>query len=374
MLSAFVPISTDLYLPALPIMAENLNTTEAMMNLTMIGFFVAYAIVSLIWGPFSDKYGRRIILIIGVIIYTAGSILCALAGDITWLIIFRLIQAVGGGTTFTLATAITRDVYDGRKQESILAIVQSLTMIVPVVAPLIGAFLLNFTNWRGMFWIQAVLGLVVTIFALLFKETLKEKGESNIIGTLARLVVVMKNPRFAVLVPIFQLVPIGVMSFVASSSYIYQNYFGLSSQVYSYYFLINALGMMLGPMLYIYFSRFIDRDKIITFSFIILLLSGILILLFGAKGPWILSFTMLPASIFGGVTRPPGTFLMLSQQKSDTGSAASINVFFGTIFASVGMSLSTALPFNMITTIGLLFTVISIFSGILWIALKKGYK
>lgn len=159
-LSAFIPLSTDLYLPALPGMAEYFNAPVNMVNLTLILFFVFFSIGTLIWGPLSDKYGRKPVLMAGLIIYTIASVLCAYAGDIDQLITFRVFQAAGGSAAGAVAMAMVKDVYDGRKREVVLSVVHSMVVLAPAVAPVVGAFLLSFTSWRGSFWFLAGIVLV----------------------------------------------------------------------------------------------------------------------------------------------------------------------------------------------------------------------
>ena len=178
LLSAFVPLSTDLYLPALPTMMKFFHVSELEMNLTLILFFVFYALATLIWGPLSDRYGRRPVLLIGLTGYTLASILCASAADVQQLILFRILQASSGGAAAAVATAVVKDVYQGRKQESILAIVQSMVVICPAVAPVIGALLLKFTSWRGIFATQAILGVVVVAGSFAFQETIESKNSN----------------------------------------------------------------------------------------------------------------------------------------------------------------------------------------------------
>jgi len=137
-LSAFVPLSTDLYLPALPGMAKYFGVTSDLANLTLILFFVFFAAGALFWGPLSDKYGRRPILLIGLSIYSLAGFLCAGSGDIYHLILFRILQAVGGSGAFAVATAIIKDVYDAKNRELILALVQSMVLISPMTAPVLG--------------------------------------------------------------------------------------------------------------------------------------------------------------------------------------------------------------------------------------------
>jgi DHA1 family bicyclomycin/chloramphenicol resistance-like MFS transporter len=207
------------------------------------------------WGPFSDKYGRRPILIIGLTAYTIAGVLCAISTSIYQLMLFRMLQAIGAGAASAVAVAIVKDAYRGKKRESILAIVQSLVVIAPTVAPILGAFLLNLTSWRGTFAAQAVIGVSVVAGSIAFRETLVERTDVSILRTLGRLGVVLKNPGFASLLPIFSLVSISNMAFIAASSYIYQNDFGVTSQTYSYYYALNAVGMMFGPLAYMQLSR-----------------------------------------------------------------------------------------------------------------------
>lgn len=373
LLGAFPPLSLDMNLPALPTMAKHFGTTEAVMNLTLIVFFIVYAIASLIWGALSDKYGRKPVLIIGVLLYLLGSFLCSIAGTAAQLIAFRVIQGLGGGVTLTVSTAIVRDVYTGRKQETILSVVQSMTMICPVAAPIIGAILLNFTSWRGIYCAQAVFGTIVAVGTFLFTETIKGYGAESIVATLGRLVAVSKKPSFIVLTLVFHPVSIGLMVFVTSSAYIFQDYFGISPQVYSYFFSINAVGMVAGPLLYILISKQFRRNTIVKVCFFILLISGVLVAAAGAKDPWLFSFLLLPASLAGSCIRPPGTFLLLSMHQNDIGSASAVVTFSGIIFGSIGMITASLLSFNMITTIGVVNLLMALISGGIWIRIEKKY-
>ena len=149
LLSAVVPLSIDLYLPALPTMTAYFRVPEYETNLTLILFFVFYALATLVWGPLSDKYGRRRILLVGLAVHAVAGALCAVSLNIYQLMFFRVLQAVGAGAATAVATAIVRDTYEGRKREKILAIVQSMVIISPALAPVVGALLLRFTSWRG---------------------------------------------------------------------------------------------------------------------------------------------------------------------------------------------------------------------------------
>lgn len=338
LLSAFVPLSTDLYLPALPTMTKFFGVSEIIMNLTLILFFVFYSIATLVWGPLSDRYGRRLILLIGLTGYMFAGILCGLATSAFEIILFRVLQAIGGGVATTIATAVIKDVYTGRKQETTLAIVQSMVVISPALAPVIGSLLLTFISWRGIFFTQAFLGLIVVIGAVIFQETHDTSKETTSVGrSLSRLGVLMTNPAFSALLINFSAVSIVSLSFISSSSYIFQVHFGLSSRAFSYFFAFNALGMLLGPLLYIRLSKYIDRMVILYACFLLGIVGGVLVLGLGLHNPYLFAITELPATLASSASRPPATYLILKQQENDNGSAASLYSAGGTIMGSLGM-------------------------------------
>ena len=134
LLSAFVPLSTDLYLPALPGMGDFFGVSATLTNLTLILFFLFFSLGLLVWGPLSDKYGRRPVLLAGLALYIAASAGCAASLEVWHLVAFRILQAIGGSAASAVATAMVKDVYDGRKRESVLALVQSMVVISPAVA------------------------------------------------------------------------------------------------------------------------------------------------------------------------------------------------------------------------------------------------
>jgi DHA1 family bicyclomycin/chloramphenicol resistance-like MFS transporter len=369
-LSAFPPLSTDLYLPSLPVMTRYFQVPAYLTNLTLILFFIFFSLATLVWGPLSDKYGRRPVLITGVIGYTLASMLCAVAPNVYQLVLFRVFQALGGGAASAVATAIVKDAYQGKKQESILALVQSMVVLCPAAAPVLGALLLKFVSWRGVFWTQALWGLVVVAGSLAFRETLRVKSSYGLAPTLGRLGAVLKNSRFTILLIIFSAVSIPFMAFISASSYIYQNNFGLSSQVFSYYFAFNAAGLLLGPLLYVRLSRHFRRLAILNACFVVLLTSGILICLLGRLAPWLLALTLLPASIAGSCTRPPSTFLMLAQQENDAGSASSLLGSFASVMGSVGIILASFAG-NLILTVGALYILVGLLGGGCWLVAAR---
>ncbi|SHI10964.1 MFS transporter, DHA1 family, bicyclomycin/chloramphenicol resistance protein [Sporobacter termitidis DSM 10068] len=367
LLSAFVPMSTDLYLPALPTMTKYFDVPEVLTNLTIILFFVFYSAATLVWGPLSDKHGRRPVLLVGLIGYAAASLLCALAPNVYMLIAARILQAIGAAAASATATAVVKDVYEGQTLEKRIAAIQSISVIVPVVAPMLGALLLKITDWRGAFYVQAILGAIIVLMTFLFTETIQERSTGGIFTTMGRLFVVLRNKRFTALLLIFSLIGATFMAYISASSYIYQDFFGLSGQVYSYFFSFNAAMMFVGPILYIRLSSHFSRFALVNLSFIVTAAAGVLLSTVGQLNPWLFALTLLPTTIMGSFIAPPSRFLMLSQQTGDTGSASSLINAVGSIAGSVGMTVTSLNFGNLVVVIGVLNVVMGLVCGAAWL-------
>ncbi len=366
LLSAFVPLSTDLYLPALPGMSAYFGVDAARINLTISLFFIFYALGTLFWGPLSDRYGRRTILISGLSLYIVASVFCATAQSVQVLTLARVFQAIGGSAAGAVATAVVKDVYNGKQRESVLAVVQSMVTISPAVAPVLGAFLLKVMSWRGVFWTLMGIGVLALVGSLLFEETIRERNVGRLHQSFLRMGKVLQNSRFTMLWVLFSLTSVASLAFITSSTYIYQENFLLSSQVYSLYFSVNALAMTVGPMLYLWLSKRFDVQKIIRFCFGSAALSGVLVILLGNLQPWVFALCILPSTLANSCVRPPSVNLMLDQQENDSGSVSSLIGCMGLLMGSLGMQLMSLNWGNPIIALGILTTGIAGFSFMAW--------
>jgi DHA1 family bicyclomycin/chloramphenicol resistance-like MFS transporter len=371
LLSAFPPLSTDLYLPSLPTMTGYFGVAEYLTNLTLIVFFVCFALSTLVWGPLSDKYGRRPILLVGLSLYAGAGVACAASADVYQLILFRALQAIGGGAAAATGTAIVKDVYRGRRRETALAIVQSLFFIAPAVAPAIGSLLLAFTSWRGVFVVQAAIGGVAVAGAIAFKETIEVRRTGGVAHALGRLASVARNPAFMTLLAVFSLTGIAMLSFIGASSYIYQNEFGLSSGAFSLFFAFNALGMLAGPLLYVFVGERFPRFAVVTVCFAAIAMAGAAVVAFGEIGPFVFAPLLLPATVATSCTRPPGAYLMLSQAESDAGSASALMGSVTMIMGSIGVTLISVIPGSLVHVVGGLNLIVGSICLVAWLVVSR---
>lgn len=370
-ISAFPPLTIDLYLPALPQMVEVFNTDQSMVNLTLSSYFVTYAVGLLFWGPLSEKFGRKPILLIGIASYMVASVLCAMTNSIEQLIGARIFQAFAGSAITVIATAIVKDLYDGREREKIMATIMSLVIIAPMVAPVFGAFLLKIASWRMMFVTLAIFGAFASVLALCYRETLESKYQGSIFRSWGRLAVVMKNRSFIKLLVIFSITPMALMGFLAAGSYIYINDFGLTEQQFSYAFAFNALCASFGPTLYMKLSYRVSVQKVISGCFTLLAIAGVFTLTVGGLSPWFFMFIAAPATLMVIIMRVPGTNLMLNQQDQDTGSAIALIQFFSMICGSLGMVLVSIRPDSLIENLGFIQLSVGILGGLMWLMVRN---
>jgi DHA1 family bicyclomycin/chloramphenicol resistance-like MFS transporter len=373
--AAFLPLSTDMCLPALPEITAYFSAREFETNLTLSLFMLVFTLAMLIWGPLSDKFGRKPVLLIGLGLYTIAGFLCASAQNIHLLIVFRILQAIGGAGPQVLTSAILKDVFVGKKQENAFAISQSCILICPAVAPLIGSLLMYVIGWQGLFVFMGCGGAIFfALGALFYKETLQKTLSVSVIRSFSRLVVVLKHGPFLQMLLIFSVPGMAYLAFVQASSYIYQVDFGTSSRDFSLYFAIVTIGSIVGPALYIFLSRRVMKPyNVVTLAFMIFIVIGVAILFFGGVSPLLLSLFMFLPAMSMSLTRPAGTFLMINLKKDDTGSASSLIASVGLLCGTAGMMLISVLG-NYLLTQSFILIGTGLFGGLLWLILFRKDK
>ena len=163
MLTALGPLCTDFYLPALPDLTRQLETTTTLTQLSLTASLLGLGLGQLFFGPLSDRIGRRIPLLLSLVLFIASSVLCATTDSITMLIVWRFVQGVAGAGGSVLARSIARDSYHGTMLTQFFALLMTVNGIAPVVSPVLGGFIASHFDWRMLFWVMAGAGLALLI-------------------------------------------------------------------------------------------------------------------------------------------------------------------------------------------------------------------
>lgn len=337
LLTAFPALSTDMILPAIPSLAKTWNQPLSLVNLILVCFFVTYGFFLLFYGPVSDRFGRRRPLFLGLAVYIMASLLCAFASSAPMLIGLRILQAAGAAASSSISMAMTKDIFSGQERERILAYIAVIMALAPMLGPVLGGWVLADFSWPWIFFIQAVMGLIGMILVLHFPETLPQVSDtplSRVMHTYSRLLL---NPSYIVMVLVMSASLFPLYSFIAGSSDIYINGFGMTEQKYSYFFAFNAMALMVGSFACLRLTGSISSRHLITVGFVGIFLGGIFLLLIGQHGPWSFALPMFLITFSLGLSRPPSNNLVLEQVDRDAGSASSLLIFSYFTLGAVGM-------------------------------------
>lgn len=363
-LMAFTSLSTDIYLPAMPQMAHELNGN---VELTVTGFLGGFALAQLIWGPMSDRIGRKIPLFIGMILFIIGSIGCALSQSIEQIVFWRVFQAFGACTGPMLGRAMIRDLYARTQAAQMLSTLMIIMAIAPIVGPLLGGQIIKFSTWHSIFWLLAMIGAVMFISLFFLPETHapEKRTTTSVLNTFKNYRQLLGNRQFMRYTLCVTFFYVAAFTFIVGSPFVYISFYGVDAQHYGWLFALNIVGVMGLSFVNRNLVKRFSLDQLLKFTTAIAMLALlILCVLFYAQIGGVYSIIAMVFVFFSmnGMIAANSTAAALDGVPEMAGSASALigSLQYGSgIISSLLLAwLSTGTPTTMIV-IMTIFTVLS---------------
>jgi MFS transporter, DHA1 family, multidrug resistance protein len=367
LLAGFPALATDMYLPALPMLQHLWQLSLAEANFSLVIFFITFSLFLLIYGPLADRFGRRPVLFVGLLIFIAGSLFCAMAQSIGQLVLARFLQGCGAAAASSLCLTLSKDLYTGEQQKKVMAYIGVIVPLVPMLAPMLGSWVIEHLSWRVIFISHVILALASLFGAITLKEPEIHRTQGGISAVLRRYVVLLQNKSYRSLTLVFSITPLFFYSFLAASSSIYMHDFQLTSQQFGLLFGFNAVGLMAGSYSCAKLSSRLTSMQILNWSLAGMFIAGSVMFFWH---PTSISFaaSMFAISYCMGISRPLCNHMVLEQVHNDVGAASSLLTFSSFILGSIGMQMVSLLPDAKIIMIAVMALVGSV---IPWLALRR---
>ena len=323
-LSAFGPFVVDLYLPSLPQLASFFETSASMTQLTLTTAMIGLAVGQLLLGPLSDKFGRKIPLIISLVIYIISTVLIVYAPNIEAIIVLRVIQGLSSAGSVVISRAVATDLYRGREMTRFFGLLMTINGIAPIISPILGSLLLEYISWKGVFVFLALIGVIVLLFCFRLKESLsiENRLQGSIFATFSTFGVIIKNRLFMSYVGIESFLLGAMFAYIAASPFILQSFYGLSSFAFSLCFGANGAALVIGANV----GGKLENRKALAigvFAFVVAALYTIAVLII--QPHWLFVeigfFAML---LLMGITFPAISTLAMESERQYAGSASAL--------------------------------------------------
>lgn len=338
-LTTLGPLAIDLYLPALPAIADSMGEPLSRIQYTLSAYTIGFALSQLVYGPLSDRFGRRAVMFPGIIFFILTNILAALCTSANELIIVRVLQAMSAAAILVTIPAMIRDLFPSEQMAKALSSIMLVMTVAPLVAPLLGGQILKFFGWPSLFIFLAIMASLSMILAFFrVRETLPE--ENRLIITPVQLAInysnILRNREAITCILCHAFFFGGMFAFITGSPFVYIELFGVAPDHYGFLFAINIVAMTVANMVNI---RLVERFKLFSIlragSFVAAL-SGLLLLLNAITGFGGLAGLMIPIACYVacvGFTGPNSNALALSHFSKSAGSA---NALAGALRFTVG--------------------------------------
>jgi DHA1 family bicyclomycin/chloramphenicol resistance-like MFS transporter len=265
-LSLIAPLAIDMYLPALPFIAQSLGATDAQAQLTLPTYFAGFAIGQAFYGPIADRFGRKPPLYFGLAIYIAASIGCALAPDVETLIALRFLQSAGGCAGTVVARAMVRDLFSGADAIRVYSRVLLVFGVGPILAPMIGSGVLLWFGWREIFWLLTLIGVLSLI--LIFVRMPESLNPAHVRPLRLESIIVnywrlFTHRNFVGYALTGGFMMAGTFGYIAGLPFVIVNIYGYPSYVFSWVFGVNAVGFIIASQVNVRVQRLYSPERVL---------------------------------------------------------------------------------------------------------------
>ena len=365
---ACTSLSTDVYLPAMPTMERQLHGDA---ELTITGFLIGFAIAQLIWGPISDRIGRKLPLFIGMALFVVGSIGCAMSQSMSEVIIWRIFQAAGACVGPMLSRAMISDVFESSEAAKMLSNLVIIMAAAPIIGPLLGGALLEIGTWHWIFWLMAAASAFLFILIFFLPETLPQQKRSKepMINSFKSYFVLIKDAKFMKYTLSVTFFYIAAYAFITGSSFVYIDYFGIPSKYYGFLFGVNILGVAaLSFLNKSLVNKFSLNSLLITSSTVAFVAAALLLALtfFGIAGVWGVIIPMFFVFSMNGIIASCSNAAALNQVPQEMKGRA--NALIGSLQYGSGIVSSAMLALFTTTTPLIMSAIIFVFIFLCWLA------
>ncbi|MAJ93307.1 MAG: Bcr/CflA family drug resistance efflux transporter [Rhodospirillaceae bacterium TMED63] len=252
LVAALAPLSIDMYLPSFPTIREEFATTAAQVQLTLSGYMLGFTLGQLGYGPLSDRFGRRPVLLSGIVLFIVMTILCATASSIESLSVYRFLQAVGGAAGTVLSRAIIRDQFSGTYMARAMSLMLMFILLAPMISPVIGGYLLVWIGWRAIFWMLVICGVLAIVVVMIgVPESLPPGRRSQPgIRALLRGYGRVLTHRQALGYVLSGGISFGALfAFLSGAPFVFIEFYGVAPEHMGYIFTLNVIGVLAGGWL-----------------------------------------------------------------------------------------------------------------------------
>ncbi|MDE7470292.1 MAG: multidrug effflux MFS transporter [Paramuribaculum sp.] len=362
-IGAFSSLVNDMYLPTIPSMMKEFHTSPSMTQMGISMAMIGMGIGSVLWGSASDRYGRKPILMVSLIIFVLSTALSLFSRSITFFIICRLFQGFGAGGAMVLSTSIPADVYMGRQLAKLMAIVGAINGVAPALGPVLGGFMADRVGWRGIFAVLLAIGIGMTFWTTRYNETLppQRRLEARSFNDYLKAYrTLFANRRFMIYVTI-KAVAIGLLyAYIASAPFLIQTHYGFSAMTFGLIFGGNAIAMSIGSSLALRFKVMKQAMVVGCIGMFVFAVAEALVM--WHEAPFLLyELFAIPMLLFSGMIFSSANTLSMEVGRDEAGTASAILSVVKYAFAAVvsplvglgNMFHSAAIAFVVVTTVAL---------------------